>query len=104
MGVKTTRPSWAYASVVYKTCRGRQESRVGSFPEPGRLAGGLLKPPADNSNVHFGRERKWSLYIDVGVRFRARTELGARKEDFGSRENRTVCAEDSYCLDDNICV
>ena len=24
--------------------QGRQESRVGSFPEPGRLAGGLLRP------------------------------------------------------------
>ena len=58
---------------------GRQESRVGSFPEPGRFAGGLLKSPADNPNVHFGREPKWLLYIDVGVRFRARTELGARK-------------------------
>ena len=99
-----TRPSWAHTSVVYKTCMGRQESRIGSVPEPGRLAGGLLKPPADNPNVHFGRELKWLLYIDVGVRFMARTELGARKEDFGSGENRTLCVEDGYSLDDNICV
>ena len=34
----------------------------------------------------------------------ARTELGAWKEDFGLGENRTVCAEDSYSLDNNICV
>ena len=55
-------------------------------------------------DAHFGREPKWFLYIDVAVRFRARTELCARKEDFGSGENRTVCAEDGYSLDDNICV
>ena len=30
----------------------------------------------------------------MGVRFRARTELCARKEDFGSGENGTVCAEE----------
>ena len=42
--------------------------------------------------------------VDVGVRFRARTELHARKEDFGSAENQTVCAEDGYSLDDNMCV
>ena len=30
----------------------------------------------------------------MGVRFRVRTELGAWKEDFGSGENRTGCAEE----------
>ena len=34
----------------------------------------------------------------MGVQFRVRTELCARKEDFGSGENRTVCAEDGYSL------
>ena len=48
-----------------------------------------------------------TLPLDYGarrVRFRARTELCAWKEDFGSGENRSVCAEDGYSLDDNICV
>ena len=53
-------------------------------------------------DAHSGREPKWLLYIDVGVRFRPRTELYARKEDFGSGENRTVCAKDGYSLDDNM--
>ena len=62
-------------------------------PDPGRLAGGLLKPLQITLVAHFGREPKWLSYIDVGVRFgrepncvrgkrtsvRARTELCARK-------------------------
>ena len=39
-----------------------------------------------------------------GCSVRVRTELCARKEDFGSGKNRTVCVEDGYSLDDNICV
>ena len=74
------------------------------FPGARPACRGTPETPADNPNVNFGREAKWLLYIDVGVRFRARTELGARKEDFGSGENRTVCVEDGYSLDDNICV
>ena len=34
----------------------------------------------------------------MGVWFRVRTELCARKEDFGSVENRSVCAEDGYSM------
>ena len=30
--------------------------------------------------------------------------LCARKEDFGSGEKRSVCAEDGYSLDYNICI
>ena len=86
--MKTTRPSWAYTSVLCNNCRGDRRV-VGSFPQPGRLAGVLLKPLQITLDVHFGREPKWLLYIDVGVRFRARTELCARKEDFGLCENRT---------------
>ena len=68
------------------------------------VLGGLLKPLQITLDVHFGREPKWLLYIDVGVRFRARTELCVRKEHFGSGKNRSVRAEDGYSLFDNICV
>ena len=78
-------------------------SRVGSFPEPGRLAGGLLKPLQITLVAHFGREPKWLSYIDVGVRFGREPNCVRGREDFGSGENRTVCAEDGYSLDDNIC-
>ena len=74
------------------------------FPGARPACRGLLKPLQITLDVHFGREPKWSLYIDMGDRFRARTELCARKEDFGSGENRSVCAEDGYSLDDNIYV
>ena len=63
-----------------------------------------MKPLHIALDAHFGRAPKWLLYIDVGVRFRARTELHARKEDFVSGENQTVCAKDCYSLDDNMCV
>ena len=75
------------------------------FPGARPACRGTPETPAEITlDVHFGREPKWLLYIDVGVRFRARTELFVRKEDFDSGENRTVCAEDGYSMEDNICV
>ena len=57
------------------------------FPGARPACRGTPETPQITLDVHFGREPKWLLYIDVGVRFRARTELCARKEDFGSGEN-----------------
>ena len=50
----------------------------------------------------FGREP--NCMRGKGTLVRARTERCAWKKDFGSGENRLVCAEDGYSLNDNICV
>ena len=103
MGMKATRPSWAYTSVLCDTCMGDRIVVLGVSRSQAGLQGDSRNP----CRYHFGREPKWLLYIDVGVRFgrepncvrgrrcsvRARTELCARKGDFGLGENRTVCAE-----------
>ena len=74
-GNKDNHPNWAHKSVRGNSCRG-----VGSFPEfPGArpVCRGTPETPADNLGVHFERE----------------PSLCARREDVGSGENRSVCAE-----------
>ena len=52
----------------------------------------------------FGSGENRIVCAGKGTSVRVRTELCARKKDFGSGENRPVCAEDGYSLDDNNCV
>ena len=52
--------------------------------------------------LRFGREPNCVRGRRTSVR--ARTELCAWKKDFGPGENRPVCEEDGYSLDDKNCV
>ena len=50
------------------------------------------------------RARTEFVCAEGGLRFGREPSLCARKEDFGSGENRSVCAERRLSLDDNICI
>ena len=62
---------------------GRYDSRVGSFPEPGRLGGGLLRSMRASLGVRFGREPKCLWVFGSG-----------KNRSVSSGENRVVCVED----------
>ena len=67
-------PPWlGTQSRPYQYPQGRQYRHVGSFPEPGRLAGGLLKPLWIGWVFSSG-EPKYSVRNSLGVRF-GRTEV-----------------------------
>ena len=81
-----------YTSVPCNICRGGKSYK--EFPGARPACRGTPETPADNIGCSLrARTEVVIQYTAKGVRLGQEPSLCARKEDFGSGENRSVCAE-----------